>query len=221
MNPHTSTIQNYHKRTKHHLQRYAKGPETIDWDDQPDPFRRFSGCEVLTLPAPGRDLQPLFSDLDNPQAIPVQPLDLNNVGLLLELAFGLSAWKQFGPNRWALRCNPSSGNLHPTEAYLVSTGNGFIKSGVYHYVSHDHSLEQRCRFDDALPDAALLIGLSSIHWREAWKYGERAYRYCQHDTGPCLGRLALCGGNAGLVGAITACLVGCRHFSFAGSGSKG
>jgi nitroreductase len=25
--------------------------------------------------------------------------------------------------------------------------------------------------------------LSSIHWREAWKYGERAFRYCQHDVG--------------------------------------
>jgi hypothetical protein len=25
--------------------------------------------------------------------------------------------------------------------------------------------------------------LSSIHWREAWKYGERAFRYCQHDIG--------------------------------------
>ncbi|MDO8262098.1 MAG: nitroreductase family protein [Gallionella sp.] len=29
----------------------------------------------------------------------------------------------------------------------------------------------------------VLVGLSSIHWREAWKYGERAYRYCQHDVG--------------------------------------
>ena len=29
----------------------------------------------------------------------------------------------------------------------------------------------------------LLVVLSSIHWREAWKYGERAYRYCQHDAG--------------------------------------
>ena len=27
------------------------------------------------------------------------------------------------------------------------------------------------------------LGLTSIHWREAWKYGERAYRYCQHDAG--------------------------------------
>jgi hypothetical protein len=30
---------------------------------------------------------------------------------------------------------------------------------------------------------SFLVGLSSIHWREAWKYGERAFRYCQHDAG--------------------------------------
>src|SRR5688572_31403933 len=33
------------------------------------------------------------------------------------------------------------------------------------------------------PPRAFLVGLSTIHWREAWKYGERAFRYCQHDAG--------------------------------------
>jgi len=28
---------------------------------------------------------------------------------------------------------------------------------------------------------------TSIFWREAWKYGERAFRYCQHDVVTCLG----------------------------------
>ena len=31
--------------------------------------------------------------------------------------------------------------------------------------------------------------LSSIHWREAWKYGERSLRYCNHDVGHALGAL--------------------------------
>src|SRR6202011_2526272 len=35
----------------------------------------------------------------------------------------------------------------------------------------------------AFPEDSFLVGLSSIHWREAWKYGERAFRYCQHDVG--------------------------------------
>ncbi|MGZ5008927.1 MAG: SagB/ThcOx family dehydrogenase, partial [Methylobacter sp.] len=189
MNKQTETVLSYHNRTKHSLERYAKGPETIDWEDQPDQFRHFSGCEIIKLPLPGTELDLLFTDLDNPESIPAKPLNMTNTGLLLELAFGLSAWKQFGPSRWALRCNPSSGNLHPTEAYLISTGDSFIKPGVYHYVSHDHHLEQRCRFSDNLPDSSLLLGLSSVHWREAWKYGERAFRYCQHDIGHALGAL--------------------------------
>jgi len=189
MNKQTETVLNYHNRTKHSLERYAKGPESIDWEDQPDQFRHFSGCDIIKLPLPGAELEPLFSDLDNPETIAAKPLNLTNAGLLLELAFGLSAWKQFGPSRWALRCNPSSGNLHPTEAYLVSAGNDFIQSGVYHYVSHDHTLEQRCQFASILPDSGILIGLSSVHWREAWKYGERAFRYCQHDIGHALGAL--------------------------------
>jgi nitroreductase len=35
------------------------------------------------------------------------------------------------------------------------------------------------------------VGLSSVHWREAWKYGERAFRYCQHDIGHALGALRI------------------------------
>jgi len=189
MNQQSETVINYHNRTKHSLDRYAKGPDTLDWDDQPDPFRRFSGCEVVTLPKPGATLQPLFAELDKPALIPKHLLNRVNLGMLLELSFGLSAWKQYGPNRWSLRCNPSSGNLHPTEAYLITTGTALMKPGVYHYVSHDHHLEQRCRFEDNGDDAGILIGLSSIHWREAWKYGERAYRYCQHDTGHALAAL--------------------------------
>lgn len=188
MHPSAQTVLDYHIRTKHTLQHYAKGPETLDWDDQPDPFRRFSGCDMVALAKPGRDLEVLFLELDQPQRLPVQPLTLENVGLLLELAFGLSAWKQYGPDRWALRCNPSSGNLHPTEAYLLSTDHEALPAGVYHYISHDHGLERRCQFANTLP-GGLFVGLSSIHWREAWKYGERAFRYCQHDIGHALGAL--------------------------------
>jgi SagB-type dehydrogenase family enzyme len=107
------------------------------------------------------------------------------------LALGLSAWKEFNDNRWALRCNPSSGNLHPTEGYAILPALAGVKAGVYHYASREHCLERRCSLRDdaaadlacALPTDSFLVGLSSIHWREAWKYGERAFRYCQHDVG--------------------------------------
>jgi nitroreductase len=42
-----------------------------------------------------------------------------------------------------------------------------------------------------LPEPVFLVGLTSVHWREAWKYGERAYRYCQHDVGHALAAVSL------------------------------
>ena len=190
MNKAFAIVLAYHQRTKHHLQRYAAGPAGLDWKSQPDPFRSYSGSPQLKLPLQADALPSHYVDLYKPGKIAPQALTLPNIAALFELSFGLSAWKQYGSARWALRCNPSSGNLHPTEAYAVTAGCEGIEDGVHHYVSRDHVFEQRCHFDKAsyggervMPPDSVLVGLSSIHWREAWKYGERAYRYCQHDAG--------------------------------------
>lgn len=183
-------IQDYHTRTKHHFERYAAGPAALDWNDQPEPFRWFSACPQITLPLVADTLDVLYTDLYAPALITPQPLNRHTVAALFELALGLSAWKQAGTTRWALRCNPSSGNLHPTEGYLITNSVDGIGAGVYHYLSRDHLLEQRCCFNhNAITEGSLLIGLSSIHWREAWKYGERAYRYCQLDVGHAIAAL--------------------------------
>lgn len=190
MNNQTITVDEYHQRSKHSLQQYASGPDSLDWDTQPDPFRRFDGSPRFSLPLPAKNLLVGFNDVYYQQRITPAVLDQNTLGALFELSMGLSAWKVYGSDRWALRVNPSSGNLHPTEAYLIFAGTNIIPAGVYHYHSHDHCLEQRCNLkphSDALTlqldNNRFLIGFSSIHWREAWKYGERAYRYCQHDVG--------------------------------------
>ena len=186
-----ATTLSYHQQTKHHLHRYARSPGYLDWANQPNPFRTFKGAVPIELPLAADGLHTSYADLFTPAAVPAQPLELRSIAILFELALGLSAWKEFKGNRWALRCNPSSGNLHPTEGYAILPSLPGVKAGVYHYASHDHCLEQRCLLKDsqaadltlALPTDSFLVGLSSIHWREAWKYGERAFRYCQHDIG--------------------------------------
>jgi SagB-type dehydrogenase family enzyme len=183
------TVRAYHHRSKHRFERYAAGPDFMDWSTQPDPFRRFAGAEQIALPLLAGAEEAGYGDLFPATRLAPRPPSLETLGLLLELSFGLSAWKAHGGDRWALRCNPSSGNLHPTEAYLVAgSGVADVPPGIYHYQSHDHVLERRCRAE--LPLTGLLVGLSSVHWREAWKYGERAYRYCQHDAGHALGALS-------------------------------
>lgn len=122
----------------------------------------------------------LFDHLAAPRP---SPLSIDTVGEFLRCSMGLSAWKQYGASRWALRVNPSSGNLHPTEVYVVWNGR------VCHYAPREHALEERCVLPGVPTPGPLLVGLTSIHWREAWKYGERAFRYCQHDVGHALGAL--------------------------------
>jgi len=188
-------VLDYHLRSKHRFEAYAPGPDTLDWDDQPEPFRWYDGAKKVDLPLLADRVATPFLDLYRTQRTePGLPL-FERLSILLERSLGLAAWKSYGSARWALRCNPSSGNLHPTEAYVVSSGMDGLAAGVYHYLSRDHQLEQRCSMDSGplsklLPEGGVLVGLSSVVWREAWKYGERAYRYCQHDCGHAIAALS-------------------------------
>jgi len=183
----------YHERTKHQPGRYARGPGDLDWATQPNPFRTYSGAPLIRLPLAGSDQTPPAVSLFGARPVSPQAFTLESVGLFFELSLGLSARKEMGDTGWYLRMNPSSGNLHPTEAYaMVPAWDGLPGgAGVYHYAVLQHALEQRASWPpDAMADAAgFYVGLTSITWREAWKYGERAFRYCQHDVGHALAAL--------------------------------
>ncbi len=193
------TIRAYHAATAHHFHRYAHGPQDLDWDTQPDPYRRYHGAPLLALEqfAP-EDAQRGPRYLDVFGAGPVEParVDRTSISRLFHDSLALSAWKQSEESRWALRVNPSSGNLHPTEGYLLCGAiEGLCEVPMLaHYAPREHALEVRAEipresWDELareLPLGSFCIGLTSIHWREAWKYGERAYRYCQLDAGHAL-----------------------------------
>ena len=173
----------YHDQTKHHFNRFARSLGYLDWASQPDPFRRYGDAPHVELSHSALADEVPYEALFDGSARPA-PVSERSIGEFLRCSMGLSAWKQYGASRWALRVNPSSGNLHPTETYLVREGR------VYHYAARDHALEERGVFDAADEEgAAFLVALTSIHWREAWKYGERAFRYCQHDAGHAIGAL--------------------------------
>jgi SagB-type dehydrogenase family enzyme len=194
-------VREYHRRTKHAIDRYARGPNGLDWANQPDPFRTFSGAPRHDWGMAADGLHARYALLRRPGTTPTAPLTGDNLGVFFEISLGLSAWKICGGASWALRCNPSSGNLHPTEGYLLCPDLPGLDRGIYHYSPGDHALERRAEpgteWNGAFPPGGVLVGLSSIHWREAWKYGERAYRYCQHDAGHALAALRYAGAALG------------------------
>ena len=180
----------YHDSTKHHFNRFARSLGYLDWATQPNPFRRYDGAPLRALwHAPLAGDVP-YAALYTRDVAP-QPITEQSIGEFLRCSMGLSAWKEYGRSRWALRVNPSSGNLHPTETWIIHGDR------VCHYAPREHTLEERCFFHAPVAQTlkvcatgdCFLIALTSIIWREAWKYGERAFRYCQHDTGHAIGAL--------------------------------
>ena len=120
------TVRAYHERTKHQPHRYARSLGYLDWDTQPDPFRRFEGAELLPLdqvpPAAGPSFDEVLAG-----TLPPCRMNRASVSQLFYDSLSLSAWKQAGRARWSLRVNPSSGNLHPTEGYLLAAAGPFAR----------------------------------------------------------------------------------------------
>ena len=198
----------YHQATRHRFEAFAPGPGFLDWATQPDPFRRYAGARLIQLDTVAPTDEPRFDDIFTPGHMPAAaPLTRHMISRLFYDSLALSAWKSSGAARWALRVNASSGNLHPTEGYLVcGPVDGLCEQPmVCHYAPREHALEMRAGFDRArwdrlcsgFPAHTFFIGLTSIYWREAWKYGQRAYRYCMHDAGHALGALSIAAAGLG------------------------
>src|SRR5256885_17227990 len=100
------TSLEYHNATKHTPESVRRSARALDWANMPDPFRHYEGAPLIDLPA------------DSTEFLPA----------LLFYSASISASK-VAPSgyRYALRVNPSSGNLHPTEFHFAS------QAGRFHY----------------------------------------------------------------------------------------
>lgn len=200
----------YHERTKHRTDKYAEASEGLKWEDQPRPFRRYKGSNDSSL----RHLPPIYGAATDQQYSRsysefVNPCILTkaSVSQLMYDSFSVSAWKKGGPSSWHLRVNPSCGNLHPTEIYILCPPLAGVGDSPFlaHYHARVHSMEVRAEipFDlwrdmtNGFPPGTCFVAFASIFWREAWKYGERGYRYCQQDIGHAIGAVTMAGAAMG------------------------
>lgn len=197
----------YHQSTKHTVQSLNRAPHVLDWENMPDPFRHYEGAPVLDLPAdPPAPEIPALDLLQGAHGASGATPAADGPAFLSQLMFhtaAISASKRVPSSgyRYALRVNPSSGNLHPTEFHFFAQFTQFDQrlaqwpDGLYHYRPSSHMAEQRAAGNPPISPAGsgapLVFVLTSIAWREAWKYGNRAYRYCLLDMGHAWQALAL------------------------------
>ena len=190
MNKNLQIVYTYHNETKHSAQRYARSLGYMDWETQPNPYRSYSNTKKTKLPLAFENSTLSYKQIfiqPKPKDI-VAPLCVESLSQFFQFSLGLTAVKEYGTQSWALRCNASSGNLQPSEAYIIANGIEGVENGLHHYAPKEHHLELLSGVTKALliPKNSFLICLSSIVWREAWKYGERAWRYTQLDCGHAL-----------------------------------
>jgi nitroreductase len=104
------------------------------------------------------------------------------VSLFFRYALSLTAWKRAGESTWALRANPSSGNLHPTEGYALLPALGDLSDGPGVY--HVRALAARVSCGQAIAgDGAFSLGMIADYMGSLVSRGAAFYRNLFWEAG--------------------------------------
>ena len=181
----------------------------LDWANQPRPFKTFPEADRIALPWPPETRSATMADVLDKRPDPA-PLSPAGLATLLYLSNGPTATARHGEEEFYYRAAASAGALYPTEVYAVLGDLDAAPAGLYHWPVIDMTLSRLRREDYRGYVVEKMLGLdyaragylvmTAIFWRSAWKYRDRAWRYCLLDTGHVLGA-ALWG--ARYVGMVT------------------
>ncbi len=197
ISPDISIAQHYHQRTKYDpetINAKSRGPG-LDWSQQPLPYKDYKlGHEI--------DLKPYLED--TPANADDQWRWWQRLSRLLIDSYGLTAKVMtFSGEPMYLRAAPSAGGLYPAEIYLVSRGTSLLPAGLYNYQVRSHSLwrfwddhpwpalQTACFWHPALDSTQIVLVVSTVFQRSAWRYQDRAYRRVFLDSGHLLGNLEM------------------------------
>jgi len=200
----TSIARSYHEATKHSFESVRRRGQFLDWSNKPQPFKVYEGQPQLSLPReiPALGVAALDAMARSGSVRQLGDLDVRGVARLLFLAAGVHrAVDAGGGGRILFRTYASAGALYPVELYLACGGIPGIDAGLYHFDPLGFSLT-RLRKEDprpalvraaggepALSTARLILILTGMPWRTAWKYAERGYRHLFWDAGMILANL--------------------------------
>lgn len=202
----------YHDGTKHSYRSVRTGARGLDWSNQPLPFKLYSTLEPIPLPSdfPHPSMQTLdaISALGEEPPGPIIP-DVHTITGILYFTAGITRRLKRGGGVMHFRAAATTGALYHIELYVVcgdlqdraAGDRSGLAAGIYHFGVHDFAL-RRLRAGDYRPAlvsatadepsvaaAPVILVCTTTYWRNAWKYGPRAYRHAFWDSGTMLANL--------------------------------
>jgi len=198
----------YHNATKHSYWSVRHDSHSLDWPNQPLPFKIYPALAPLPLPRefPQAAMPALsaIANTENNSAAAVLP-DLPRLAALLYFSAGITKRRTYPGREIFYRAAACTGALYEMELYLVCADLADLPAGVYHFAPGDFSL-RRLRSGDyrgalirstgaepAVAHAPVTLVCTGTYWRNAWKYQARAYRHFGWDNGTILANLlAMC-----------------------------
>jgi SagB-type dehydrogenase family enzyme len=202
----------YHNATRHSYASVRSNQHSLDFNNQPIPFKIYPTLDPSPLPAEVR--QTGVAALSAiAEIVPPQPTvapDLEAIAKLLYLSAGITRHRKYPGGEIYFRAAACTGALYEVELYLVCGDLANLEAGVYHFAAAEFGL-RRLRARDhrsvlieataaepAIAHAPLTIVCTCTYWRNAWKYQDRTYRHFGWDNGTLLANLLAVGTALGL-----------------------
>ncbi|SMO36892.1 SagB-type dehydrogenase domain-containing protein [Balnearium lithotrophicum] len=182
----------YHIKTSHTYESVRR-PHFLDWSNYPSPFKFYEGVRrfrLLPFIAVTQETIDTLYRICLQGA--VESLSLQEISNLAFSMNGITKVENFHGETFGFRTTPSAGALYPFELYLFIRDLTEIPDGIYHYQPYDHTLEllSEGNYFESLQTALCttvetncVAVITAIYERSAWKYRDRAFRYCLLDIG--------------------------------------
>ncbi len=204
LNRDTQTAYHYHEQTKHSYRSVRSDTHSLDFSNQPIPFKTYPGLKPIPLPHPGEETEitalSAVSAVTSPTKEENIP-DLSDLARLLYFSAGVIKQNKYPGGTLVFRAASCTGALYEVELYVVCGDLPDLPAGIYHFSPKDFALyrlregdyravvAQASGEEPNVVAAPALILSTGTYWRNAWKYRARTYRHFGWDNGTIVAHL--------------------------------